>query len=112
MLERLKKIFYRSMKNSEINYKTAKEMIEKNPNTVLLDVRSKQEYEEGHLPASTFLCLYDIEKQARDKLTNKTQNIIVYCSSGHRSKEAQEILESMGYENVYNLKGGIDSIND
>jgi len=109
MLERLKRILYRSMTNCEINYKTAKQMMEKNSNIILLDVRSKQEHEEGHLPGSTFLCLYDLEKQATSKLPDKTQNIIVYCSSGNRSKQAQEILENMGYENVYNLKGGLNS---
>lgn len=109
MLERLKRILYRSMTNCEINYKTAKQMIEKNPNTILLDVRSKQEYEEGHLPNSTFLCLYDLEKQVANKFPDKSLNIIVYCSSGNRSKQAQKILEGMGYENVYNLKGGLNS---
>lgn len=110
MLERLKRIFYRSMSSGEIDYKTVKQMINEDPETILLDVRSKQEYDEGHLPYSTFLSLYDIEKQAQKVLPNKSQTIIVYCSSGSRSKNAQEILENMGYSNVYNLKGGLDSI--
>ena len=45
-------------------------------------------------------------------LPNKQQTIITYCSSGSRSKEAQERLENMGYENVYNLKGGLDAIDN
>lgn len=105
MLERLKKFLYRSMTNNEVSYQTAKKMITQNPKAVLVDVRSKQEYEEGHLPGSILLCLYDLDKQAQNVLQDKTQTIIVYCSSGNRSKEAQEILETMGYENVYNLKG-------
>lgn len=111
MLERLKKFLYRSMTNNEISYKTVQEMMSKNPETALIDVRSKQEYDEGHLPGSKLICLYDLEKEATNILQNKKQNIIVYCSSGNRSKEAQEILETMGYENVYNLKGGLDGIN-
>lgn len=112
MLERIKRIFYRSMSNKEITYETAKQMIRKNPNIILLDVRSKQEYEEGHLPCSVLLCLYDLNKQACNLIPNKNQTIITYCASGYRSKKAQEILETMGYENVYNLKGGLDAIND
>lgn len=110
MLERIKRIFYRSMDGKEINYCQAKRMIAQDPNVILLDVRSKQEYEEGHLSGSIPLCLYDICKQANKVLPNKEQTIIIYCSSGNRSKEAQKILEDMGYENVYNLKGGLDNI--
>ena len=64
MLERIKKIFYRSMSNKEITYDQAKKMLTQNQNVILLDVRSKQEYEEGHLSGSVPLCLYDICKQA------------------------------------------------
>lgn len=110
MLERLKRIFNRSMNSNEINYKTAKQMMKQNPETILLDVRSKQEYEEGHLPYSISLCLYDLNEKAKDVLPNKKQTIIAYCASGNRSKQAQETLENMGYENVYNLKNGIDGI--
>ncbi len=111
MLERIKRIFYRSMDHQEISYCQAKKMLIEKPNTILLDVRSKQEYEEGHLSGSIPLCLYDICKQANQILPDKEQTIITYCSSGSRSKEAQEMLETMGYENVYNLKGGLDNIN-
>ena len=99
------------MENNEVDYKTAEKMMAKNPQTILMDVRSKQEYGEGHLPGSILLSLYDLNKQAQNVLPDKKQTIIVYCSSGNRSKEAQEILETMGYENVYNLKGGLDEIN-
>lgn len=112
MLERIKRIFYRNMNNKEISYQIAKQMISQNSNTIFLDVRSKQEYEEGHLSGSIPLCLYDIEEQAQNMLKDKKQTIITYCSSGARSKEAQEILETMGYENVYNLKGGLDNIDN
>ena len=111
MLKMIKKILNRSMNNKEISYQTAKQIINENQDTILLDVRSKQEYEEGHLPGSVSLCLYDIEEKAPNLLTDKKQTIITYCSSGGRSKEAQEMLEAMGYENVYSLKGGLDSLN-
>lgn len=112
MLERIRRIFYRSMSSREVNYCQAKQMLTQDPNAILLDVRSKQEYEEGHLSGSVPLCLYDICKQVNQVLPNKEQIIITYCSSGNRSKEAQEMLEAMGYENVYNLKGGLDNINN
>jgi len=112
MLERIKRIFYRSMNNKEMDFNEVKQIMLENPNAILLDVRSKQEYEEGHLSGSLPLCLYDIEKCANQVLPDKEQIIITCCSSGSRSKEAQEILENMGYENVYNLKGGLDAIDN
>lgn len=112
MLERLKKIFYRSVMNKEINYKTARQMMRENSDIILLDVRSKQEYDEGHLPNSMNLSLYDINKQIKNVISNTDKTIICYCSSGNRSKQAQELLEKMGYENVYNLKGGLDAIDN
>ena len=109
MLERIKRIFNRHINEKEINYKTLQEMLKKE-NTVLIDVRSHQEYEEGHLIGAILLPLYTIEKEIVKFVQNKQTTIIVYCASGIRSKEAQEILEMLGYENVYSLKGGLNSI--
>lgn len=109
MLERIKKIFNRHINQKEINYKTLEEMLKKE-NTVLIDVRSHQEYEEGHLIGAILLPLYSIEKEILKTVPNKQTKIIVYCASGVRSKQAQEILEMLGYENVYSLKGGLNAI--
>ena len=43
-------------------------------------------------------------------MPDKNRTILVYCESGNRSKEAQSILEQLGYKEVYNLKGGLDNI--
>ena len=109
MLERIKRIFNRHINEKEINYKTVQEMLKKE-NTVLIDVRSHQEYEEGHLIGAVLLPLYNIENEILNLVPNKNTTIIVYCTSGIRSKEAGELLEMLGYENVYSLKGGLNSI--
>lgn len=108
MLERIKKIFNRQINEKEINYKKLQEMLKKE--NVLIDVRSHQEYEEGHLIGAILIPLYTLETEILKKVPNKQTTIIVYCASGIRSKQAQEILESLGYENVYSLKGGLNSI--
>ena len=108
MLERTKKIFNRQINEKEINYKKLQEMLKKE--NVLIDVRSHQEYEEGHLIGAILIPLYTLETEILKKVPNKQTTIIVYCASGIRSKQAQEILESLGYENVYSLKGGLNSI--
>lgn len=82
----------------------------KNKKVFLIDVRNNQEYEEGHLNGAINISLYNIEKQIENIVKDKTDLIILYCSSGNRSKEAKKILENLGYQEVYNLKGGIDKV--
>ena len=74
---------------------------------ILIDVRSPQEYREGHLDGAISIPDYQIKRTITRQITNKKQLIIVYCSTGHRSQEAQRILENMGYSNVYNVYEGI-----
>ena len=109
MIKKIKRIFYRSIENKEISYKNLKELM-KNKTVYLIDVRSNQEYEEGHLDGAINISLNNIEKQIGNYVKNKTDIIILYCSSGGRSREAKRILENLGYEEVYNLKGGIDMV--
>ena len=52
----------------------------------------------------------NLAQQIQKKIPNKDTCIIVYCSSGSRSKQAQQLLIQMGYEEVYNLKNGYQSI--
>ena len=76
---------------------------------IIVDVRSPQEYEEGHLEGAILLPEYDIKKKAREVLQDKNKDIVVYCSSGTRSKKAQEELNDMGYMKVYNLYNGFQN---
>ncbi|MGN1269606.1 MAG: rhodanese-like domain-containing protein [Clostridia bacterium] len=108
MLKTIKKFLSRSI-NKDINYKTATKLLKENDG-VLLDVRSKQEYEEIHLPGAINISLYNLKGEAIKKLPDKNKIIVVYCASGSRSKQAQNILEQMNYQNVYNLKNGINAI--
>lgn len=109
MFRKIKEILYRSLENREISYQKLQEIMKKNKNAILLDVRNKQEFQEGHLEGSINIPLYEIDKQLY-KLPDKQCTIIIYCASGHRSKQAKEKLEKLGYENVYNLKNGLDGI--
>ena len=89
MIKKIKRIFYRSIENKEISYKNLKELM-KNKTVYLIDVRSNQEYEEGHLDGAINISLYNIEKQIGNYVKNKTDIIILYCSSGGRSREAKK----------------------
>lgn len=75
---------------------------------LLVDIRSPQEYKEGHLNSAISLPEYEIKNKCETVLKDKNKIIIVYCTSGERSKKAQKRLQQKGYINVYNLLGGIE----
>ena len=77
---------------------------------LLIDVRSPQEYKESHLEGAINLPLYDIEEKAREQIKKKDTPMIIYCQSGSRSRRAMQILRQEGYENLYEIKGGLDNI--
>ncbi len=77
----------------------------------LVNVRSTQEYKEGHLKKTKLIPEYEIIKTCKYELKDKSAVIIVYCSTGSRSKKAQRKLEKMGYKNVYNVYNGIQNFN-
>ena len=71
---------------------------------VLLDVRSPQEYREGHIPGSQNVPLQQLDK-VEEVTKNKDTILYVYCHSGARSKQAVSLLQAMGYTNVHNIGG-------
>ena len=88
------------------------ELLEKvKTGAILLDVRTKQEFNEGHLNGAIVIPYYDISKNIKNIVQNKEQEIIVYCKSGGRGITAVQILNKLGYMNVWNLKDGMDGIN-
>lgn len=78
-------------------------------NSVVLDVRTQQEVDEGIIPNSLHIDIYrgqdfidEIEK------LDKTKNYYVYCRSGNRSGQACAIMNQLGFNNAYNLVGGFN----
>ena len=73
----------------------------------VIDVRSKKEYQEGHLNGAINIPSFNIKREINKIDTNK--KILIYCQSGIRSKKVLKILEGLGIKNVYNLKGGLEN---
>ena len=72
------------------------------PGAVLLDVRTPQEYSEGHIPESKNIPLQTLDK-VRSVVDNKDTELFVYCYSGARSRQAAAALGQMGHTNVRTL---------
>ena len=92
-----------SFKN--ITPEEAKKRLDSEKGIVLLDVRTKEEYETGHIKGSILIPVDVLKEEVEKKLTNKETPIFVYCRSGNRSVTAANILVELGYKDVYNLGG-------
>ena len=94
---------YKSVSSEE-----AKELMDTETSYIILDVRTEEEYAEGHIKNAVLIPDYEIAKRAEKELTDKNQLILVYCRSGRRSKIASDVLVSLGYTNVVEFGGIID----
>lgn len=109
--EIFEKIFKKYRNNEEyIDYENTKMILKNDKEAKLIDVRSPQEYKEGHLEGAINIPLYDIEKCIEQEIKNKESTIIVYCQSGGRSRKATQILKEKEYTNVYQIEGGLDNL--
>lgn len=87
--------------------KEVKELLEKNKNITLLDVRTSEEFKTGHIANSTLFPVDTIQQKAETIVKDKNTKLVVYCRTGKRSKKAAETLKSLGYNNIINMEGGI-----
>jgi rhodanese-related sulfurtransferase len=91
-----------------ITAQEAKEIMDTEEGYIILDVRTQEEYDEGHIPGAIQISHEEIEARAEEVLTDKDQLILVYCRSGRRSKIAAEALAELGYTNIKEFGGIID----
>jgi Rhodanese-related sulfurtransferase len=76
---------------------------------VLLDVRTSDEYAQGHLANATHLDFYRSDFKAQLNKLDKSKPIFVYCAVGGRSGSAASTLSALGFKQVFDLSGGIQS---
>ena len=91
-----------------ITAEEAKQIMDSEEGYIILDVRTQEEYDEGHIPGAIVISHEEIAEKAEEVLTDKDQLILVYCRSGRRSKIAAEALAELGYTNIKEFGGIID----
>ena len=91
-----------------ITAEEAKQIMDTEEGYLILDVRTQEEYDEGHIPGAIVISHDEIAEKAEEVLTDKDQLILVYCRSGRRSKLAAEALVELGYTNIREFGGIID----
>ena len=78
----------------------------KSGEAVIVDVREKDEWDEGHIPDAIHLSRGTIELDIEEKVPDPNAMIICHCGGGGRGALAAESLQKMGYKNVRNMSGG------
>ena len=91
-----------------ITAEEAKQIMDSEEGYIILDVRTQEEYDQGHIPGAIVISHEEIAEKAENVLTDKDQLILVYCRSGRRSKIAAEALVELGYTNIKEFGGIID----
>lgn len=98
----------RSLQQGDITSEELKNMVAQG--AVLIDVRSKQEYQEGHIQGAINIPNFELASRAEKEIPKKNQLIVTYCQYGGRSRNSYMQMKKMGYTNVYNLYGGLDNL--
>ncbi len=87
---------------------TFHDILQKKPQVKLIDVRTKEEYESGHISGAALLPVQELSQERIDALGVKKQDeVLLYCRSGGRSGHALHTMNSLGYTSVKHLDGGI-----
>ncbi|WP_195937954.1 rhodanese-like domain-containing protein [Romboutsia sp. 1001713B170131_170501_G6] len=89
-----------------IDNKKLKELMKKE-DTILIDIRTREEYEENNIENSINIPLNNLLFEIDELEEYKEKNVIVYCRSGHRSVTACNLLHMEGFNKLYNLEKGI-----
>lgn len=80
----------------------------KSDGTVVLDVRTQQEFEESYIPGAILIPDYEIKETVEQIIKDKETIVLVYCRSGRRSELAAKDMVELGYSQVYDFGGIID----
>lgn len=82
-----------------------KKRMDENTDVIMVDVRSQEEYEAGHIKGAILIPLDTISGTQPEQLPNLDDEILVYCRSGRRSSKASGKLANMGYTQIYDMGG-------
>ena len=97
-----------NMTYEQISQDEAKRIMDTESDYIIIDARTQEEFDEGHIENAILIPEYEIQEKAPELIPDKNALILVYCRSGRRSKIASEALAELGYTNVKEFGGIID----
>ncbi len=90
----------------EVSVAETQARLQQNPQAKLIDVREDNEWQTAHAAGATHLGKGIIERDIETAVPDKDTELILYCGGGYRSALASDVLQKMGYTNVFSLAGG------
>jgi rhodanese-related sulfurtransferase len=96
----------------EVTVDETRERMKSNNEVRLIDVREDNEWRAGRAAGSLHLGKGIIERDIEAEVSDKSTEVILYCGGGYRSALAADVLQQMGYRNVFSLAGGWKAWND
>ena len=90
----------------EVTVEQTQQRLKENPNAKLIDVREDNEWQAGHAARAEHLGKGIIERDIEAKVPDRSTELILYCGGGYRSALVADVLQQMGYTNVFSMAGG------
>jgi len=90
----------------EVTVAQTRERLAANPDATLVDVREDNEWDAAHAAGAIHLGKGIIERDIERTVPDKSTEVILYCGGGYRSALAADVLQTMGYTNVWSMAGG------
>ena len=94
-------MIYKNIKSDEFK------KLMKNENTVIIDNRTNEEYETGHIEGALLIDYHSSDFEDKIDELDRDKTYLIYCRSGRRSLAAMNLMKEYGFREVYNLEGGI-----
>ncbi len=92
---------------TNLNVEEVSQLLEQNKEVVLIDVRTPQEFEQGHLKGADLINYYGANFKDEVAKLDKDKEYVIYCRSGGRSGKAVNMMHGLGFEKIHNMSGGI-----
>ena len=86
----------------------AVKMMETETDYVIVDVRTKEEYDKKHIKGAVLVPIADIKEGNLNAIPDKNKMLLIYCWTGRRAEESASLLAKRGYENVYEFGGMVN----
>lgn len=96
---------YKNVRNEEFK------KLMQNENTIVIDNRTKEEYETGHVEGAILIDYHSSDFEEKIAGLDRDKTYLIYCRSGRRSGAAMNLMKEYGFREVYNLEGGIMALN-
>jgi rhodanese-related sulfurtransferase len=100
----------KNMNYSLLPYSEFKTKFDQTPNAMLIDVRTKEEFDSGHIENAVNIDFQDPSFISEIQKLDKDRQYFVYCRSGNRSAQAVSLMKKQGIKNISELEGGISNI--